>query len=147
MMKRLLIVLVLLGCSIAAFAQATAKSFAGTYNVYGMSGEVVTDKHIAYVTYEKDGTLVFMLNNITPSRGKYTFKKISGNSSYPNAKNPYIYELYCDYDSGQTVVLRLKEVDEDIIPGFRKTSNKRSYITIDPQYIEGNEVYLIFIKQ
>ena len=55
--------------------------------------------------------------------------------------------LDCDYESGQTVVLRLKEVDEDIVPGLRKVSSKRSYITVDPQFFEGYEVYLIFIKQ
>ena len=139
-MKRLFIVLILLGCSIAAFAQATAKSFAGTYNIYGVADGEVFDKQMAYATYEQDGTFVYMVNNITPSSGRYSFKKISGSSSHPNARNPYIYQLHCDYDNGQTVVLRLKEIDEDIIPGLRKVSGKRSYITVDPQFFEGYEV-------
>ena len=146
-MKRTLIVLFLLGCSIGAFAQATAKSFAGTYNIYSVVDGDVIDKQMAYATYEQDGTLVYMVNNVTPSRGRYTFKKISGYTSNPKAQNPYIYKLDCDYERGQTVVLRLKEVDEDIVPGLRKVSSKRSYITVDPQFFEGYEVYLIFIKQ
>lgn len=116
-------------------------------NIYGVADGEVFDKQMAYATYEQDGTLVYMVNNITPSSGRYSFKKISGSSSHPNARNPYIYQLHCDYDNGQTVVLRLKEIDEDIIPGLRKVSGKRSYITVDPQFFEGYEVYLIFIKQ